>query len=69
MGNTYLVYLLQSQIHSVFSVFGGAGGSNTRPRCMLCICFKVKYTVYLVYLEVCAPGSDNTKYRIIHNTI
>ena len=37
MGNTYLVYLLQSQIHSVFSVFGG---------------WRVEYTasVYFVYL-------------------
>ena len=37
MGNVYLVYLLQSQIHSVFSVFGG---------------WRVEYTasVYFVYL-------------------
>ena len=37
MGNTYLVYLLQIQIHSVFSVFGG---------------WRVEYTasVYFVYL-------------------
>ena len=27
--------------------------SITRSRCILCICFKVKYTVYLVYLQVC----------------
>ena len=37
MGNVYLVYLLQCQIHSVFSVFGG---------------WRVEYTasVYFVYL-------------------
>ena len=37
MGNVYFVYLLRSQIHSVFSVFGG---------------WRVEYTasVYFVYL-------------------
>ena len=37
-----------------YLVYLEAEGQTTPSLCILCICFTVKYTVYLVYLEVCA---------------
>ena len=52
--NVYFVlYFCSKAKYTVYSVHLVAGGSNTRPRCILCICFKLKYTVYLAYLQVC----------------
>ena len=37
----------------VYLVYLEEGEENTPPWCIMCICFKVKYTVYFVYIEGC----------------